>query len=94
MSDTDHVTAEGQVRAAPGAVRAAMHDPEMIAIAEAMIANDLPRAEAGLRQRLKAKPTDVAAIRLMAELAARIGRLKDSETLLRRALELAPGFWQ
>ena len=69
-----------------------MHDPEMIAIAEAMIANDLPRAEAGLRQRLKAKPTDVAAIRLMAELAARIGRLRDSETLLRRALELAPDF--
>jgi tetratricopeptide (TPR) repeat protein len=29
---------------------------------------------------------------MMAELAARIGRLSDSENLLRRALELAPGF--
>ncbi|MBS1239542.1 MAG: Tetratricopeptide repeat-containing protein, partial [Proteobacteria bacterium] len=74
------------------AVRATAFEPEMIAIAAAMLANDLPRAEAGLRARLKAKPTDVAAIRLMAELAARIGRLRDSEALLRRALELAPGF--
>jgi tetratricopeptide (TPR) repeat protein len=73
-------------------IRAATRDPAMIAIARAMIANDLPVAEAGLRQRLKANPLDVAAIRLMAELAARIGRYRDSETLLRRALELAPGF--
>jgi Flp pilus assembly protein TadD len=28
----------------------------------------------------------------MAELAARVGRPRDAETLLRRALELAPGF--
>jgi len=74
------------------AVRATAFEPEMIAIAAAMLDNDLPRAEAGLRQRLRAKPTDVAAIRLMAELAARIGRYADAEKLLRRALELAPGF--
>ncbi len=64
----------------------------MVAIAAAMLENDLPRAEAGLRQRLRAQPIDVAAIRLMAELAARIGRYADAEKLLRRALELAPGF--
>ncbi|MBO9498034.1 MAG: sulfotransferase [Novosphingobium sp.] len=74
------------------AVRATAFEPEMVAIAGAMLANDLPRAEAGLRARLKAQPTDAAAIRLMAELAARIGRYGDAETLLRRALELAPGF--
>ncbi|MCP5396975.1 MAG: sulfotransferase [Sphingomonadaceae bacterium] len=74
------------------AVRATAHDPEMVAIAQAMVANDLPRAEAGLRQRLSAQPMDVAAIRLMAELAGRIGRYKDSENLLRRAIELAPSF--
>jgi tetratricopeptide (TPR) repeat protein len=73
-------------------VRATAYEPEMIAIAGAMAKGDLPRAEALLRGRLKAQPFDVAAIRLMAELAARIGRLRDSETLLRRALELAPGF--
>jgi len=64
----------------------------MIAIAQAMTANDLPRAEALLRARLRAQPFDVAAIRLMAELAVRVGRPRDSETLLRRAIELAPGF--
>lgn len=74
------------------AVRATAFEPEMIAIATAMRANDLPRAEALLRRRLAEQPLDVAAIRLMAELAARIGRVKDAETLLRRALELAPGF--
>ena len=61
----------------------------MIAIAQAMTANDLPRAEALLRGRLKAQPLDIAAIRLMAELAVRVGRPRDAETLLRRALELA-----
>jgi tetratricopeptide (TPR) repeat protein len=73
-------------------VRATAYEPEMIAIAQAMAANDLPRAEALLRPRLKAQPLDVAAIRLMAELAMRVGRPRDAETLLRRALELAPGF--
>lgn len=74
------------------AIRMSAYDPEMAAIARAMLGNDLPQAETRLRQRLKDDPLDVAAIRLMAELAARIGRYRDSETLLRRALELAPGF--
>jgi tetratricopeptide (TPR) repeat protein len=74
------------------AVRAAAFEPEMIVIAGAMIDNDLSRAETLLRTRLRSDPLDVAAIRLMAELAARIGRYGDSEKLLRRALELAPGF--
>jgi cytochrome c-type biogenesis protein CcmH/NrfG len=74
------------------AVRAAAHDPLMIAIAQALLANDLSAAEAGLRQRLAVQPTDVAAIRMMAELAGRIGRYKDAENLLCRAIELAPAF--
>lgn len=74
------------------AVRATAYDPQMLEIAAALLENDLQQAEGLLRERLHAQPTDVAAIRMMAELAARIGRLRDSETLLRRALELAPGF--
>ncbi|MEO0061603.1 MAG: hypothetical protein RLZZ08_163 [Pseudomonadota bacterium] len=84
----DAEAAEAEVNA----VRATAFEPEMVAIATAMQAQDLPTAEALLRRRLAANPFDVASIRLMAELAARIGRTKDSETLLRRALELAPGF--
>lgn len=74
------------------AVRATAHDPDMVEIAKAMGENDLPVAESLLRARLREQPFDVAAIRLMAELAARIGRLRDAEALLRRALELAPAF--
>ncbi|HTO27005.1 MAG TPA: sulfotransferase, partial [Devosia sp.] len=83
---------EDAAEAELAAVRATAYEPEMVAIAAAMLENDLPQAEVRLRQRLRAQPTDVAAIRLMAELAARIGRLGDAEKLLRRALELAPGF--
>ena len=57
-----------------------------------MVENDLPSAEAILRPFLKRHPMDVKAIRMMAELAARVGRLGDAESLLRRAVELAPGF--
>jgi len=88
LTGEDDAASEAEV----SAVRATAFDPAMIAIAKAMGGNDLPRAEALLRKRLAAEPLDVAAIRLMAELAARIGRLKDAETLLRRALDLAPGF--
>lgn len=71
---------------------AALFDPVLIEAATALVDNDLPVAERLLRARLKDRPTDIAAIRMMAELAARIGRYGDAENLLRRALELAPGF--
>lgn len=71
---------------------AAARDPDLLRAGTALAANDLPVAESLLRPYLKRRPTDVAAIRMMAELAARIGRLVDSENLLCRALELAPAF--
>ncbi len=74
------------------ALRAATNDPQLVAAASALVENDLPTAETILRARLKARPTDVPAIRMFAELAGRIGRFGDAEKLLRRALELAPGF--
>lgn len=70
----------------------ALRDPRLLRAGEALATNDLPNAESLLRPYLSKRPTDVAAIRMMAELAARIGRLGDSENLLRRALELAPRF--
>lgn len=83
---------EEAARAEMAAIRATAHDPEMVAIAGFLIANDLPETEARLRQRLSRQPTDVAAIRMMAELAGRLARYRDSENLLRRAIELAPAF--
>jgi tetratricopeptide (TPR) repeat protein len=74
------------------AIAASVRDPRLMQAAQALVDNDLPVAERLLRPHLKQKPTDVAAIRMMAELAGRLGRHQDAETLLRRALELAPGF--
>ncbi|MGC3971134.1 MAG: sulfotransferase [Pirellulales bacterium] len=85
----DHEAAE---RAELDAISASIHDSALMRAAEALLDNDLPTVEDILRPRLHEKPTDVAAIRMMAELAGRIGRLQDAEHLLRRALELAPGF--
>lgn len=78
--------------AALAAVGAAVHDEAMIDAALALAENRLPDAEAALRARLKEDPTDIAAIRMLAEVAGRIGRYGDAEKLLSRALELAPGF--
>lgn len=92
----DHLLVIGATVAADNAyvqhVRHSTRDPEMLAAAAALLANQVPEAEARLRQRLKQQPTDVAAIRMLAEVAARIGRYGDSENLLARCLELAPGF--
>ena len=74
------------------AIRASIHDPDLQKAAQALAANALHMAEPILKQRLKSVPTDVAAIRMLAELAGRIGRYGDAENLLRRALDLAPAF--
>ena len=54
--------------------------------------NRLDVAERILKPYLKEDPFDAAAIRMLAELAGRIGRWRDAENLLRRAIELAPGW--
>lgn len=73
-------------------IMAAAHDPECLAPALALNEERIPEAERMLRVRLNDFPTEVATIRMMAELATRIGRLADAEKLLRRVLELAPYF--
>ncbi|EGY02191.1 TPR repeat domain protein/sulfotransferase [Nitrospirillum viridazoti Y2] len=79
-------------RAHLAGVKASTRDPILAQAAMAMIEGRLNVAERALRDRLRAQPTDVAAIRMMAELAVRLGRYDDAITLLRRALELAPAF--
>jgi tetratricopeptide (TPR) repeat protein len=68
------------------------NDPELVAAGEALIGGDYVAAEQILRNVLHRRPDDVAAIRMIAEIAAEFGALRDAEHLLRRALELAPGF--
>jgi tetratricopeptide (TPR) repeat protein len=73
-------------------IRASVSDPELVEAATALCENDLPSAERRLRDFLKRHPTDVAAIRMLAEAGARLGRYDDAEALLARCLELAPSF--
>ena len=73
-------------------VRAAARNPRLLRAADALNRNDIPIAEALLRQHLKENPMEVAAIRMFAEVAARLERYTDSANLLARCLELAPGF--
>lgn len=88
--------AAGDERAAQAAtlreLAAATSDPRLMRAGQALVANDIPQAEALLRQALRDNPTDIAAIRMLAEVAGRIGRYRDAENLLRRAVEIAPEF--
>ncbi len=84
--------AEGADAAYANHVRYSTRDPQMLAAATALVENRLPEAETLLRERLRHNPTDVAAIRMLAEVAVRLGRNEDAESLLSRCLQLAPGF--
>ncbi|HEX2493521.1 MAG TPA: sulfotransferase [Steroidobacter sp.] len=92
----DHLTAIGDAQGADAAyaehIRFSSQDPRLMEAGAALFDNRIAVAEALLREHLKQFPTDVAAIRMLAEVAARIGRMGDSETLLKRCLELAPSF--
>ncbi|MFZ5615870.1 MAG: tetratricopeptide repeat-containing sulfotransferase family protein [Pseudomonadota bacterium] len=73
-------------------VTASAKDPELLEAGLALNEGRLGVAERQLKSYLMRAPTDVAAIRMLAELAARIGRYQDAENLLDRAVELAPDF--
>ena len=92
----DQLTAIGDVESADAAyvthIKYSTRDPGLLAAATALCDNRIPEAEAQLRAHLKQAPTDVAAIRMLAEVAARLGRDDDAEHLLARCMGLAPGF--
>ncbi|RVU07674.1 sulfotransferase family protein [Novosphingobium umbonatum] len=79
-------------KAEMGAVRASTRDPQLIEAAIAMGEARFETAEPILKARLAAKPDDIAATRMMGELAWRMGQLDEAITYLLRTLELAPGF--
>ena len=92
----DEKTLAGDTNGADAAyarhIQASVNDPKLMQAAAALVANDLPAAEHTLRLFLKEHPTDVSALRMLAEVGARLRRYEDAEALLARALELAPGF--
>ena len=92
----DHLMATGDVEAADSAyarhIKCSTRDPLLQEAAAAMIQKDVATAERVLKRYLMDKPTDVAAIRMLAEVAVRCDRDEEAEKLLLRCLELAPGF--
>ncbi|MBL8536394.1 MAG: sulfotransferase [Hyphomonadaceae bacterium] len=87
-----HGDATGGAEAHLRALAASTRDPAMVAAAHALNGGDLPVAERLLKQQLKNCPTDIGAMRMLAELAIRLGRYGDARALLDRALDLAPTF--
>ncbi len=73
-------------------IQASVNDPQLLAAADALYENRLAVAERLLRAFLKENPTDVTAIRMLAEAGSRLGRYEDAEHLLARCIELAPSF--
>ncbi len=73
-------------------LRYASRDPDLLKAGMALADNRIPEAEALLRAHLRKMPNDVAALRMLAELGARLERFGDAEQLLARCLELAPSF--
>ena len=92
----DQLTESGDTTAADAAfanhIKYSTRDPKLMAAATALVENRIPEAEFALRAHLMQHPTDVAALRMLAEVAARLGRYSDAENLLARCLELAPSF--
>jgi tetratricopeptide (TPR) repeat protein len=84
--------ANGADRARAAHLKAATKDPRLMKAAAALVENDLPVAEASLRLHLQAYPADVAALRMLAEVAGRLKRYAEAEILLEHCLELAPSF--
>jgi tetratricopeptide (TPR) repeat protein len=82
----------GAERARARFLRASVRDPRLLAAGTALCDNRIPEAETLLRRHLQDHPTDIAAIRMFAEVAGRLGRYLDAENLLARCLELAPEF--
>ncbi|MEP6967646.1 MAG: tetratricopeptide repeat protein, partial [Pseudomonadota bacterium] len=92
----DQLTLGGDAEGADGAyaqhIRASVNDPVLREAALALCDDRMAVAERLLRGHLMRHPTDVAAIRMLAETGTRLGRYADAENLLARCLELAPSF--
>lgn len=74
------------------AVQASANDPQLAQAAKALAEGRADAAYPILTARLKAEPSNAAALRMMAAIGRRVGRLHEALGMLARAIELAPGF--
>ena len=86
----------GKVRESTGGVirinRSAQAQAWLMEAERALKVDDLPTAEIYLRSRLLDEPTDVDALHMLADFAARLDMDRHAIGLLKYALELAPDF--
>jgi predicted Zn-dependent protease len=89
-------TLSGNDAAAAAAVRAELaassQTPRLLEAGAALSRNELSSAERLLKSILKTCPEDIAALRMLAEVAGRLGRFSDAQILLEHALAIAPSF--
>jgi predicted Zn-dependent protease len=71
---------------------ASSEDPDLVNAVTLLRKGQVGQAESLARKYLIDNPTDVTAIRLLADIGAKVGVLDEAETLLVRCLELAPDF--
>jgi predicted Zn-dependent protease len=83
---------EGGEAARARQIKAGARDPLLMTAAVALVDGKPGEAEKILRDLLATRPDEPAAIRMLAEAVARLGRQEEAETLLVRCLEIAPGF--
>jgi len=92
----DQLAIQGDHRAAEAAqarpLAGSVDDPSLQEGAKALFADDLARADAILKDRFGLHPTDVTAVRLLADAAVRVGAYDAAEGLLRPLLDSAPNF--
>jgi predicted Zn-dependent protease len=92
----DQLDAQGDATGADQArarfLQTANQDPRLMDAAAALVKSDVARAEERLRMHLEGHPSDVAALRMLAEAVARQQRYHEAQQLLERCLELAPSF--
>ncbi len=73
-------------------LRASAQHPDIIKAADFLLKGNIQKAERLSREVLKKHPTDVTAIRILADIGIKVGKYEDAKNLLERCLELAPDF--
>lgn len=82
----------GADRAYANHLAVSTRNPKLVAPAAALCEDRLSDAEGLLVAHLQRNPLDAAAMHMLAEVAARVGRNEDAELVLARCLEVAPEF--
>ena len=92
----DHLIASGDLQGGDRAyllqIKCSSKNEDLRRAAASMISNDLALAERVLNSYLKKAPTDVAATRMLPEVAVRVERNNVGHVLLEYCLEVAPSF--